>query len=108
VPATIQQYWVTNSTTGAYTLTIKLSGSTGIVINQGARGIYYSNGSDVVNADTANLSVPLGIASGGTGATTASAARTSLGGTSVGVALFTAVDAQAALAALGPISGGTF
>ena len=108
VPATIQQYWITNSTTGTYTLTVKLSGSTGIVINQGARGIYYSNGSDVVNADTGGLSIPISIASGGTGATTASAARTNLGGTSVGVALFTAVDAQAALAALGPISGGTF
>jgi hypothetical protein len=43
----------------------------------------------------------LTIASGGTGATTAAAARTNLGATSTGAALFTAADAAAARSALG-------
>ncbi len=43
----------------------------------------------------------LAIADGGTGATTAAAARTSLGGTVTGVALFTAADAAAGRTALG-------
>ena len=37
VPATVQQYWVSNDTTGAYDLTIKTSTGTGVVVAQGAR-----------------------------------------------------------------------
>lgn len=114
VPATVQQYWVDNQTTGAYTLTIEPSGGgTGFVIAQGSRAILYCDGTDVLNATTSGLSVPISIAQGGTGATTASAARINLGGTSTGIALFTAVDQAAAWAALGVapagvVDGGTF
>lgn len=114
VPATVQQYWVSNNTTGAYTLTIEPSGGgTGFVVGQGERVILYCDGTDVVNAATQGISVPLTIAEGGTGATTASSARINLGGTSTGIALFTAVDQAAAWAALGVaqagnIDGGSF
>jgi len=63
-----------------------------------------------VDADTSTISLPLTVSQGGTGATTASAARVNLGGTSVGVAVFTAASESAAQIALGldPIEGGTY
>ena len=101
VPATVQQYWVDNATTGAYTLKIKTAAQAGPpTVTQGSRGIYYCNGTDVVKADTASIASPLGIADGGTGANTASAARTNLGATSVGAAVFTAADETAARTAI--------
>lgn len=114
VPATVQQYWVDNETTGAYTLTISPSGGgTGFNIGQGQRAILYCDGTDVLNASTQGISIPLTIAEGGTNATTASAARINLGGTATGIALFTAVDQAAAYAALGVapsgvVNGGEF
>lgn len=93
VPATIQQYWVGNFTTGgSYTVTIKTSGGTGTVVFRDARSILYCNGTDVVDADTGGISIPILVSQGGTGATNASSARTNLGATSIGNALFTAVD----------------
>lgn len=108
VPATVQQYWVTNSTTGSFTLTIKTAAGTGVTISAGQRGIFYCDGSDVVDADTSTISLPVQINQGGTGATTASAARINLGATTVGDALFIATSQAAAWAALGTLSGGTF
>jgi hypothetical protein len=114
VPATVQQYWVDNQTTGGFTLTIEPSGpGTGFVVAQGERVILYCDGTDVLNAATQGISTPLVISDGGTGATTASGARINLGGTSTGIALFTAVDQAAAYAALGVapsgvVNGGTF
>jgi hypothetical protein len=108
VPATVQQYWVTNSTTGSFTLTIKTAGGTGVIVSAGQRGIFYCDGSDVVDADTSTISLPVQINQGGTGAITASAARINLGATTVGDALFTAASQTAAWAALGTLSGGTF
>lgn len=114
VPATVQQYWVDNQTTGAYTLTIAPSGGgTGFVISQGSRAILYCDGTNVLNAATQGISVPLTIAEGGTGATTASGARINLGGSSTGIALFTSASQAAAWTALGVapagvVDGGTF
>lgn len=105
VPATVQQYWITNSTTGGYTLTVKTSAGTGIVVAQGDAQILYSNGTDVVKGQTGtSLSLPVPVADGGTGATTASGARVNLGGTSTGIAVFTAADAAAGRLAIGAIS----
>jgi hypothetical protein len=113
VPATVQQYWVTNDTTGAFTLTVKTSTGTGITIGQGVSAILYCNGTDVVSASTAGISIPISISQGGTSATTSSAALINLGGTSVGTALFTASSQAAAYAALGVapsgiVNGGTY
>ena len=104
VPSTTQQYWVDNATSGSYTLglaTVSQDPAANVV--QGARGIYYSNGTEVVNAATAGIATPIGIADGGTGATSAGGALINLGGTTVGIAVFTAVDAAAARAAIGAI-----
>jgi hypothetical protein len=113
VPATVQQYWVSNATTGAFTLTVKTSAGTGIAVAQGARAILYSDGTNVVNADTSTISTPISIADGGTGATTAGAALINLGGTTTGIAVFTAATQQAAWTALGVapagvVNGGTY
>jgi len=107
VPATVQQYWVDNQTTGSYTLTIKTPAGLGVSVAQGQRAILYSDGTDVLDADTAGISIPLDVSQGGTGATTAGAALINLGGTSVGIGVFTAVDQAAAYAALGPAPVGT-
>lgn len=97
VPATTQQYWITNATTGSFTLTVKTSAGTGITVPQGEAQILYCDGTDVVQGQTsAGIATPIPIADGGTGATTASGARVNLGGTTVGISLFTTASAAAA------------
>jgi len=110
VPQTVQQYWVANNTTGPYTLTIKTSIAAGYTINQGSRAILYSDGTNVVAADTGGVAVPISVSDGGTGATTAGNALINLSGTATGIALFTAVSQAAAQASIGldPIQGGTY
>lgn len=112
-PATVQQYWVDNQTTGSFTLDVEVAGGGGVTVNQGSRAILYSDGTDMLDADTSTVSIPVLVNQGGTGATTASGARINLGGTSTGIALFTAVDQSAAWTALGVapagvVNGGTF
>lgn len=109
VPNTVQQYWVYNNTSGgSYTLLVRTSAQTpGVTVSRGSRAILYCNGSEVVDAETGGIAVPVPIADGGTGATTASGARINLGGTSVGIAVFTAVDQAAAQAAIGVSGGGS-
>lgn len=126
VPPTIQQYWVDNSTTGAFSLTVKVSGQPGYAVPQGSRAILYCDGTDVLNAATAGISTPVGIAQGGTGATSANGALVNFGGGTAGIAVFGAVtesDARqamgasiigealfttlASIATLGTITGGT-
>lgn len=106
VPNTVQQYWVSNQTTGAYTLALSTSGGTPSEVTQGARAILYCDGTDVYYAQTGGLALPIAISQGGTGATNISTARTNLGATSVGVALFTAADATAGRVALSAASSG--
>lgn len=113
VPDTIQQYWVANNTTGSYTLTIANAGGTGVVVPQGSRTILYCDGVDVYQAETGGISLPILVSQGGTGATTAPNALVNLGGTSTGIAIFTAAttgDAWTALGAapLGTVNGGSF
>lgn len=108
VPKTTQQYWVYNNTTGgSYTLRVKTNTQTpGVLVARGSRAILYCDGSDVVDAETGGLSTPIDIADGGTGATTANGALINLGGTTVGIAVFTAADQAAAQAAIGVTGGG--
>ena len=106
VPNTIQQYWIRNNTTGSYTLTVKTSGGTGVIVVQNGASILYCDGTNVVQAETANLSVPVAIAQGGTGATTAGSALVNLGGTSLGIGLFTATNGATARASIGAAASG--
>jgi hypothetical protein len=103
VPATIQQYWIDNSTTGAFNFYVKTPAqiAPGVQVAAGERAILYSDGNNVLDADTQSISIPILIAQGGTGATTAAGARANLGSTAVGDALYTAATATAARAALG-------
>jgi hypothetical protein len=109
VPPTVQQYWVSNLTTGSYTLSVKTASQvTPVAVGQNQRAILYSNGTNVVDADTSSgVSTPVSIGDGGTGATTASDARINLGGTSVGIAVFTAATQADAWTALGVAQSGT-
>jgi hypothetical protein len=106
VPATVQQYWVSNNTTGAFTLTVKTAAGSGSGVLAGSTSILYCNGANVVTASTSGVSLPVSVAQGGTGATSPGGALINLGGTSVGIGVFTAADANAAFAALN--TSGTF
>lgn len=110
VPATIQQYWVNNVTTGGFTLGIGTSaqiiGATQFNITNGASFICYCDGVNVVNASTSGLSVPIAINQGGTNATTAGAALVNLGGTSTGIAIFTATSTLSVRSQIDVISAG--
>ena len=111
IPATVQQYWIDNSTTGSYVLTVKVSGQTGVTIGQNTRGIFYCDGTDLVDADTSTISFPLSISQGGTGATTAGGALINLGGGSTGISVFqasTQTDAWTAVGYPNQFNGGTF
>ena len=112
VPNTVQQYWVSNQTSGSYLLGVRTAsqGSPGETVTQSGRAILYCDGTDVVDADTASISIPISVAQGGTGATTASGARNNLGATTVGNAVFIASSTTAAQIALDldPIKGGTY
>ena len=79
VPNTVQQYWVTNSTTGAYTLTIRTSLATGVEINPNTSSILYCNGTQILFADSSGIGFPIAISQGGTGAITKEAAVINLG-----------------------------
>ena len=106
VPNTIQQYWIRNTTTGSYTLTVKTSGGTGVAVVQNGAAIMYCDGTNVVEADTNNLSSPVAVSQGGTGATSAGTALVNLGGTSLGIGVFTAINPSVARAALGAAASG--
>ena len=111
VPPTVQQYWITNSTTGSYTFTVKTAATAGVTITQGQRGIYYCNGTDFLIADTASIALPIDISQGGTGASTAGGALINLGGGSTGIDIFVASTQTNAWTALGNaqnVNGGTF
>ena len=108
VPATVQQYWVNNATTGAFTLSLQASGSgTSTAVNQGETAILYCDGTDIIPATTsAPFAGVLPVAQGGTGATTASSARTNLGATGIGAAVFTASTTAGARSAIAAAASG--
>lgn len=95
VPATVQQYWITNATSGPFNLFFKTASGSPVQINQGARGIYYCDGQNLVLAsDPLSITTPLVISEGGTGSTTASGARLSLGITAFADPIVTATNAS--------------
>jgi hypothetical protein len=81
VPAIEKMYVVNNGLADA--CTVKVSGQTGVSVPAGKTTLLFNNGTDVVNAIThlasLTLATDLAIADGGTGASSASAARTALG-----------------------------
>lgn len=83
----------------ADTVTVKNTTGNGIAVPAGKTMWVYNNGTDVVDAVThlssLTLSTALPVASGGTGGTTESAARTGLGATTVGSNFFTLTNPSA-------------
>ena len=108
VPATVQQYWVNNATTGSFTLSLQASGSgSSTAVNQGETAILYSDGTDIISATTSSpFAGILPVAQGGTGASTASSARTNLGATGIGSSVFTASTTAAARSAIAAAASG--
>jgi hypothetical protein len=108
VPATVQQYWVNNDTTGPFALEIAaVGGGPAVTVPQGESNIYYCDGTDIVQATTtASFGGTLGIGQGGTGSSTANGALTNLGGTGTGIAVFTAASATAARTAISAAAAG--
>ena len=103
VPTTIQQYWVTNSTSGGFNITVKTASGTGISVAAGESAILYCDGVNVVDADTSGIAFPISVANGGTGATNATDARTNLSAAKSGVnADITSITALSAGGASGP------
>lgn len=107
VPATVQQYWVNNATTGAFTLGVKTASGAATLVTQGATAILYCDGTNIISATTsAAFSGTLPITQGGTGAVNAPSALTNLGGTGIGTAVFTASTTAAARSAIAAAASG--
>jgi len=108
VPPTIQQYWVDNRTTGAFSLGVRAPAQpVPFDVAQNSRAILYCDGADVVNAATAGIAFPIAVSAGGTGATSSGAALVNLGGTSTGIGIFTAAATGDVWTILGPAPTGT-
>jgi hypothetical protein len=87
VPAIQKPYIVNNGT--ADTITVKVSGQTGVAVPTGKTILVYNNGTDVVNAIThlssLSLTTDLAVADGGTGASTLTAEAVLIGNTTSNV-----------------------
>ena len=107
VPPTVQQYWINNATTGAFSLFVRTSGGTPTTVAQGAKGIYYCDGSLMILASDPTLfTLPVSVADGGTGATTASAARLNLGITLFADPIVTATTGASVRTTIGAAAAG--
>ena len=108
VPSIEKPYIVKNDC--ADSILVKTAAGTGITVPAGKTMWVYSDGVNVVDVVThlsgLTLSTALAVAQGGTGATTASDARTNLGATAVGSSVFTAASATAGRAALSAAASG--
>jgi len=97
VPAIEKPYIILNNS--SYAITVKVTGQTGVTVPAGKRTFVYNDATDVglpINyLSSLVLDTDLAIADGGTGASTASSARTNLGATTVGANLFTLTNPSA-------------
>jgi len=107
VPSTVQQYWITNATTGAFNFYVQTFGGTPVQVNQNAKNIYYCDGSGIILAsDPTSFALPVTVGDGGTGATTASAARLNLGITAFADGIVTATTGAGVRTIIGAAASG--
>jgi hypothetical protein len=107
VPATVQQYWVNNRTTGSFTLALKTASGSPTLVDQNATAILYCDGTTIVAATTSvTFGGILPVLQGGTGANNGPSALTNLGGTGIGTAVFTAGTTAAARTAIAAAASG--
>jgi len=96
-PTTIQQWDIDNQVTlNGFTLSLATAAGTPISVSAASRIIIFGDGTNVLNASPSSVTFPISVAQGGTNATTSGGALTNLGGTSVGISLFTTASAAAA------------
>lgn len=109
VPSTIQQYWITNATTGgSFRLYVQTSGGAPTQVNRNAKGIYYCDGVNMVLAsDPTALTTPIVVAQGGTGGTTQSDARLGIGITPFADPIVTATAGGTVRTTIGAAASGT-
>jgi hypothetical protein len=81
-------YLVANNSVGGYAVTVKVTGLTGISVPNGKSMWLWNNGTDIVDGvnyiSALALGTDLAVVDGGTGASTASGARTNLGAAASG------------------------
>lgn len=70
VPATVEQYWVNNATSGAFALTVKTLAGTGVVVPSGCAMLLYCDGSSVVAAEGTPATGIIPLSMGGFGLST--------------------------------------
>ena len=108
VPAYTKLYFIENATTGGYSVTVKVSGQTGVAVSNGAKTPLFCNGTDVINALTfsaTSVTGTLPVANGGTGTTTLTGVLKG-NGTSAFTPAVAGTDYVAPSGALGtPVSG---
>ena len=92
-------YLVFNNSVGGYAVTVKVTGLTGVSVPNGKSMWLWNNGTDIVDGtnyiSSLSLGTDLAVADGGTGASTASGARTNLGASTLGSNLFTITNPSA-------------
>lgn len=64
IPSVVGIYYVQNTYSGAYSLTIKTSTGSGLALNSGDRAILYCDGVDVVSAQSVAVGVSLSVVDG--------------------------------------------
>lgn len=81
IPNKNKIYYFYNNTTGGFSVTVKVSGQTGVTIANGKKYVLVCNGTDAIDAlpiDMTRASNTLPVANGGTGATTLAGANIAL------------------------------
>jgi hypothetical protein len=102
IPSSPKNYTIINQTTGAFAITLKQSGGTGVLIPRDGPTIAVATSTTCVDSIGATPYTKAFLA-----ATSATLALTALGATSVGAALFVAADTSAARSAIGATTVGS-